>query len=189
MPYIFYNKKPKRAYKPRYVAYKPGYRNQYRKAAQQRDTATVVLKYSTTNIFVKTEGVSSGVLAYNIWKALTDSPFYDKYATIFDQVKINSIRVQINPYTKPTGNSYVLTAAFDRNGISDPTSGITETKISSYSSAKSIMVNFGSKNTLYINNFPVTRTEKEQYVPTSIVPNIAASLTDDAGNETSMVGS
>jgi len=189
MPYIFYNKKPKRAYKPRYVAYKPGYRNQYRKAAQQRDTATVVLKYSTTNTFVKTEGVSSGVLAYNIWKALTDSPFYDKYATIFDQVKINSIRVQITPYTKSTSDSYVLTAAFDRNGISDPTSGITETKISSYSSAKSIMVNFGSKNTLYINNFPVTRTEKEQYVPTSIVPNIAASLTDDAGNETSMVGS
>jgi len=51
------------------------------------------------------------------------------------------------------------------------------------------MVAQGPKNVLYINNNPVTRAEKDQYVPTSIVPNIAASLTDDAGNETSMVGS
>ena len=75
MPYIFYNKKPKRAYKPRYVVYKPRYNRQYRAAALQNDTATVVLKYSTTNAFVKTEGENSGVLAYNVWKALTDSPF------------------------------------------------------------------------------------------------------------------
>jgi len=93
MPYIFYNKKPKRAYKPRYVPYRPGYQNQYRAAAQQRDTATVVLKYSTSNTFVKTESVNSGVVAFNVWKALADSPFYDKYATIFDQVKINAIKV------------------------------------------------------------------------------------------------
>ena len=125
----------------------------------------MVLKYSTTNAFVKTEGVNSGVLAYNVWKALTDSPFYDKYATIFDQVKINAIKVQIKPYTTPTTNSYVLTAAFDRNGISHPTAGMIETKISSYSSAKSIMVSFGSNNVLYINNKPVTMLENSSTYP------------------------
>lgn len=69
MPFIFYNRKPKYtpAPKPRYVAYKPRYNNQYRAAAQQKDSATVVLKYSTANTFVKTEGVNSGVLAYNVW--------------------------------------------------------------------------------------------------------------------------
>ena len=46
------------------------------------------------------------------------------------------------------------------------------------------MVNFGSKNVLYINNFPVTRTEKEQYVATAAVPNIAASTVDDGSDET-----
>jgi len=55
----------------------------------------VVLKYSTTQTLVKTELVNSGVLYYGIWKALTDSPFYPKYATMFDQVKINAVRVQI----------------------------------------------------------------------------------------------
>jgi len=77
----------------------------------------------------------------------------------------------------------MLTAAFDRNGICDPLTAITEAKISSYSSARSIMVNNGTKNVLYINNKPVTRAEKDQYVPTSIVPNIAATAADDFSNE------
>ena len=95
MPYVFYNKKPKRAYKPRYVPYRPRYNKQYRSAAKQNDTATVVLKYSTQSTIVKQENVNSGVLIYNVWKALFDSPFYDKYATIFDQVKINAVKVMI----------------------------------------------------------------------------------------------
>ena len=35
------------------------------------------------------------------------------------------------------------------------------------------MVNNGTKNVLYINNKPVTRAEKDQYVATAMVPNIA----------------
>lgn len=89
-----------------------------------------------------------------------DSTFYDKYATIFDQVKINNIKVQIRPYTYADTPGYVLTAAFDRNGISLPVDGITEPKISTYSSARSIMVTNGSTNTLYINNKPVTMLER-----------------------------
>ena len=55
----------------------------------------------------------------------------------------------------------MLTAAFDRNGISEAASNMTEAKISTYSSARSIMVNNGTKNVLYINNKPVTRAEKD----------------------------
>jgi pSer/pThr/pTyr-binding forkhead associated (FHA) protein len=46
------------------------------------------------------------------------------------------------------------------------------------------MADVGSRNVLYINNRPVTRLEKDQYVPTAIVPNIAVSLEDDYPNET-----
>ena len=123
--------------------------------------------------------MNSGVFYYNVWKALSESPFYDKYATIFDQVKINCVKVQIQAYTSGGHGSYVLSAAFDRNGLSVPVAGITEEKISSYSSARNIMVSHGTKNVLYINNYPVTRLEKEQYVPTANVPNIALSNADD----------
>ena len=85
-----------------------------------------------------------------------DSTFYDKYATIFDQVKINNVKVQIRPYTYTDTPAYVMTAAFDRNGISSPATAMTEPKIASYSSAKSIMVTNTGMNTLFINNKPVT---------------------------------
>ena len=143
------------------MPYRPRYNNQYRTAAQQRDTATVVLKYSESKTFVKTETLNSGVLYVNIWKALFDSTFYDKYATIFDQVKINNIKVQIRPYTYTDTPAYVMTAAFDRNGISDPASGMTEPKIASYSSAKSLMVTNTGMNTLYISNKPITMQERQ----------------------------
>lgn len=133
--------------------------------------------------------MNSGVFYYNVWKALSDSPFYDKYATIFDQVKINCVKVQIQAYTSGGHGSYVLSAAFDRNGLSSPVAGITEEKISSYSSARNIMVSHGTKNVLYISNYPVTMVEKSQYVPTALIPNIAAGTVDDNADETASSGS
>ena len=41
------------------------------------------------------------------------------------------------------------------------------------------MADVGSRNVLYIGNYPVTRAEKDQYVPTASVPNIAISTADD----------
>ena len=77
-------------------------------------------------MLIKTESVSSGVLSYNIWKALSESPFYPKYSTMYDQVKINAIKVQIQPYMDSGKSSLVLAAAIDRNGISAPITGITQ---------------------------------------------------------------
>ena len=102
-------------------------------------------------------------------------------------MKINAIKVQIQGYTGTGTDSYLLSAAFDRNGISSPITGITENKISSYSSVKSIMVNNGTKNVLFINNYPVTRLEKDQYVPTASVPNIAAGQFDELNDETTVI--
>ena len=51
------------------------------------------------------------------------------------------------------------------------------------------MVNSGTKNVLYINNKPVTMLERYQFVPTALVPNIAASMVDDNVDETTTAGS
>ena len=56
---------------------------------------------------------------------------------------------------------------------------MTQAKISSYSSAKSIMVGVGKQNLLMTNNKPVTMAERYQYVPTAMVPNIGVSTADD----------
>lgn len=76
-------------------------------------------------------------------------------------MKINAVRVQIQPYMDSGKPSLVLSAAIDRNGISAPTTGMTQQKIISYSSAKTIMADVGSRNVLYIANKPVTRAEKD----------------------------
>ena len=44
--------------------------------------------------------------------------------------------MQIRPYTYTDTPAYVLTAAFDRNGISETGPSMTEPKIKTYSSAK-----------------------------------------------------
>ena len=80
----------------------------------------------------------------------------------------------------------MLSAAFDRNGVSELASNMTAAKIGTYSSARSIMVALGTQNVLRINNYPVTRAEKDQYVPTAMVPNIAASLVDDVTAESTV---
>lgn len=49
------------------------------------------------------------------------------------------------------------------------------------------MIGEGKQNLLTISNYPVTRAEKDQYVPTALVPNIALSTTDDATDETTAV--
>ena len=89
-------------------------------------------------------------------RALFDSTFTTSTLLFLDQVKINNVKVQIRPYTYTDTPAYVMTAAFDRNGISETAAMMTEPKIATYSSARSIMVTNTGMNTLYINNKPIT---------------------------------
>lgn len=68
---------------------------------------------------------ASGVYALNIWDLLRKSTFYQSYAHMYDQVKIDGIRVKITPikWSFNTGNSAVSQAitvvtAWDRTGLS-----------------------------------------------------------------------
>ena len=45
------------------------------------------------------------------------------------------------------------------------------------------MVTNTGMNTLYINNKPITMQERQQYVATAMIPNIALSTADDATDE------
>ena len=67
---------------------------------------------------------------------------------MYDQLKINGIRIKICMKNATGGaypNSGVWThIAVDRNGISDPATGMTYDKIVTYSSAKAKMLTPGS---------------------------------------------
>ena len=91
-----------------------------------------------------------GVHYFNLWTGLAASPFYDLYAQMFDQIKINGIKIKIGMKglageagAYPTQGVYTY-LAFDRTGISDPAAGMTYEKIATYSSARGKMLLPGS---------------------------------------------
>ena len=91
-----------------------------------------------------------GVHLFNLWAGLALTPFYDLYAQMYDQIKINGIKIKVcfrgptdtgQPY--PTQGVYTY-IAFDRNGISTPTANMTYDRIATYSSARGKMLTSGS---------------------------------------------
>lgn len=106
----------------------------YRAAIKQQDKTDVNLNISTKfKAFEGTVGLedkSVGVYALNIWDLLRRSDFYKSYANMYDQIKINSIRVKLTPVmfrTHSTTNtvansfysSYTVVTAWDRTGLSE----------------------------------------------------------------------
>lgn len=113
----------------------------YRAALQQRDQSSVNLSIPTS-ISVVTKDLTlnnpflpdgsttinlenGGVTAINIWDLLRKSSFYQSYASMYDQVKIDRIRVKLTPSTFILPNSrsnyanYTVVTAWDRSGLSD----------------------------------------------------------------------
>lgn len=111
----------------------------YRAASQQKDSTQVNLSipsivsvFSGETAYVNEEGTAAtmhnGVAAINIFDVLRRSEFYQSYASMYDQMKIDSIRVKLTPYSFPIiGNSsigelyrsYTVVTAWDRSGLSD----------------------------------------------------------------------
>lgn len=124
---------------------------QFRAAAQQRDAARVVLKYDYTfSVTTPGTGPFKGVHVFNLWTGLAATPFYDLYAQMYDQLKINGIRIKVGfrgPQTTdvayPTTGVYSY-IAIDRNGVCQPNGEMTYEKIATYSSAKAKMLTQGT---------------------------------------------
>jgi hypothetical protein len=130
--------------------YKNYYRNKYRykyggssssrrsygniKAAkQQTDNATFTINIPSKadNIFCQTQNIQGetnqyGVYALNIYDLLRRSEFYSNYANMYDEFKIDNIKVKLLPtsWTRTTGegisySNLTVYTAWDRSGLND----------------------------------------------------------------------
>lgn len=114
----------------------------YRAALQQRDQGSVNLSIPTTisvltkelviNNPFKPDGSQNitipygGCAAISIWDLMRKSSFYQSYANMYDQVKIDRIRIKLTPSGfnisgkgNSVYNSYTVVTAWDRTGLSD----------------------------------------------------------------------
>lgn len=114
----------------------------YRAALQQRDQSSVNLSIPA-NITVVSANLQltdpflpdgeqqvnvtpGGIFAINIFDLLRRSSFYQSYANMYDQMKIDRIRVKLTPSAFNLGsggdgsryNSYTVVTAWDRTGLS-----------------------------------------------------------------------
>lgn len=113
----------------------------YRAALQQRDQSSINLSIPTS-ISVSTKEISihdpfkpdgsqnitlayGGVAAINIFDLLRKSSFYQSYANMYDQFKIDRIRIKLTPSSfsfnsqSKVYGSYTVVTAWDRSGLSD----------------------------------------------------------------------
>lgn len=192
-----------RRYGRRYSSYGRSYRNrsrgQFAAANGQRDCSRQVLKWSQVQtisakqVGLPTPGSGSqstsqqGFSAFNAWTALSNSGFYDLFAQMYDQIKLNAVKVKITLLSAAENifsstNNPVFVSAWDRNGIVTATTNPAEPFrfVSSYGSAitrpMTVGANFGMERYIYAS----TMSEKSQYVATSIIDNLATNNSDDS---------
>lgn len=193
-----------RRYGRRYSSYGRSYRGrsrgQFAAANGQRDCSRQVLKWAQVQtISAKQVSVAAaegsgnlatsqqGFSAFNVWSALSNSGFYDLFAQMYDQIKLNAVKVKITLLSAAENifsstNNPVFVSAWDRNGLVTATTNPAEPFkfVSSYGSAitrpMTVGANFGMERYLYAS----TMSEKSQYVSTSIIDNLAANSKDDS---------
>lgn len=101
----------------------------------QKDSTQVNLSITTkcsakdTTTSIGGEQVTIGAFVINVWDLLRRSEFYQSYANMYDQVKIDSIKVKLTPVQWTFNNSasagsnmnsaITIGTAWDRTGISN----------------------------------------------------------------------
>ena len=121
-----------------------------------------------------TSGNTNGATVISHWNELRQSAFFPNYAPMYDQMKIEKIRVKVTGSragSAQTSNvSPAVVLAFDRNGLS-PSQQVTSATISTYSSAQLKQWSSGNAFTMWQTIFPSTIMEKGQYIPTESLVN------------------
>nr|WDW25905.1 MAG: putative capsid protein [Canine stool-associated circular virus] len=164
-----------------------------RAGRQQRDAATVTIsRIASVAISIPAAGqtpntappgygtipdVYWNVATINHWNQLRQSTYFNNYAPMYDQMKIDKIRMKVTGSqsgTSITSNiSPAVVLAFDRNGLDESqiASGtnypLTTATVSTYSSAQMKQWSTGNAFTMYQTIYPSTIMEKGQYVPTN----------------------
>nr|QWB14896.1 capsid protein [Cressdnaviricota sp.] len=138
-------------------------------ARQQKDASTVTISRIATVPVVIGNGESNGAVYINHWDQLRQSTYFPNYSPMYDQMKIDKIRIKITGNqsgSAVTANlSPAVVAAFDRNGLS-PSQQITTASVSTYSSAQLKQWSTGNAFVMYQTIYPSTIMEKGQYIPT-----------------------
>ena len=165
-------------------------------AFEQRDQTEVVLNcnnviscnFGNTDVYGNTEGDLCRVSAINVFDALCHSQFFGNYAPMYDQLRIDKVKAKITSlqYPSESGQGYQnnisVVTAFDRNGLDEgqfkefqftdnnQTSACIGTTIgkdiSTYSSALTKNLNFGSTFEVIRYISPMNVQEKSQFVAT-----------------------
>lgn len=127
-----------------------------------------ISRIATTQVSIPI-GASNGASVINHWNSLRQSTYFSNYSPMYDQMKIDKIRVKVtgsNADSAQTLNvSPAVVLAFDRNGLS-PGQQLTSSVVSTYSSAQLKTWSLGNAFTMYQTIYPSTIMEKGQYIPT-----------------------
>ncbi|KAG4089819.1 hypothetical protein H8356DRAFT_955936 [Neocallimastix lanati (nom. inval.)] len=174
-------------------------------ADQQRDSTNVIINCNksfscgqtynevTLDVSDNNEGIyenkfiDSGTLAVNIYDVLLNTEYYQNYSEIYDQFKINAIKVKITPVVWATSRdsnpekgyslprSLMVITTLDRSGL-DESQFIKDMRgdryciiagsIENYSSAITKHLGPGSSEGITRMLYPSTSQEKSQYVST-----------------------
>lgn len=133
-------------------------------------------------------GQSNGAVSISHWDQLRQSTYFPNYSPMYDQMKIDKIRIKITGNqsgSAVTANlSPAVVAAFDRNGLS-PSQQITTAAISTYSSAQLKQWSTGNAFVMWQSIYPSTIMEKGQYIPTDSLqdPDTVTSTVNPCVNE------
>lgn len=145
-----------------------------RNAFQQKDKTEVVINAKATM-----SCSANRVGALNVFDALLHSEFYNNYAPMYDQLKLDKVKAKFTalqwPNRNGNNNNITVYTAFDRNGLDtgqivnvDNINIVTNIgqDVITYSSALSKNLNSGAPFEIirYIN--PSTVQEKSQYIST-----------------------
>lgn len=161
------------------------YWGQFKAANQQRDQATMVLNsQQPLNISIDVDDTSNFGI-FNLWNVLRTSSFFDNYSGMYDQVKMDSVRIRLTGSWQEQSSDDqakriipTITTAFDRNGFLDGTLP-EEAAVLAYSSAMAKPWSLGSAFNQTRSLYTSTMQEKSQYIPTSSLkdPTVAANAT------------
>lgn len=153
-----------------------------RSAMQQRDSLSVVIKYSEVVDLVTDQDSSDTAGIYrNIYQVLKTSPMFSAFQDMYDQVKVDGAQVSVTQRTsnntyQSVNNPLSLVTAWDRSGLSATTSSTSPTgvvsqnlsydNVTQYSSAAVKAALFGTFYRTTRTIYPSTLQEKSQWVST-----------------------
>lgn len=172
-------------------------KSRYRRkaASQQKQRANFTIKSSLYgNVVIAPTGASgdtpnvpnfSGTTAFSAYLNLIKSNYFLSLLKMYDQVRLNSLKVKITPTQSVLLNGQaqsVFVSAWDRNGLNNPAEAPSFSEIASYSSAFQKAIN------LQATTWNATRMirastiqEKAFFIPTGQIMSIFGSSASESG--------